>query len=872
MAPYYNALPGDLVPVHYDVSIFDIDLNRDTYGGLVKISLAVRQATNRLVLHFRDLTISSVEAKDGEMHSIGGKIVESNTEKEYFVAEFGERFSENSEIVVEVGFSGIIQTNMAGFYRSGYKDGESDKTMLLTQFEATDARRAFPCMDEPALKATFEVHITAPSELTVLGNTPVAAAVSVSNSETITSFHRTPRMSTYLLAWAIGEFEYIESHTKALYADNKPLPVRIYTTRGYNYQAELALELAPKIVDFFSEIFEIKYPLPKLDLIAVHSFSHNAMENWGLITYRSTALLYDPATSSPEYKQKVAYVVAHEIAHQWFGNLVTMQWWDELWLNEGFATWVGYLAVDHLFPDWDIFSAFVSTSLQTALTLDGLRNSHPIKVPVVDALDIDQLFDQISYLKGASTIMMLSGYLGRETFLRGVAIYLSCNKYGNATSDDLWQGLAAASGQDVASMMHQWINSIGFPVVDVSVHEQSLVFTQNRFLNGGGVTEEENAVNWWIPLGGPKDVPETFSEKSAKAPLPTGFFKINKDSQAFIRVNYAPELLRNNVLPHFSEMSSKDKVGIIADVAAIAVSGDVHTNSATFLELVHSVVLSGAIGDDYEAWLELSSRLRAFATIFAGHSDQLTRLVSEFLKASYVQIAENLLLQPPQPDNFLWTSLRNHILNNAATLRIEKVDQLANELFAEWKKSGKIDPALRYFTFSSVASQENVLQDDINVIFSQVTSPFALDLREIALSALGNVTDRNIAKLLMEKLSFKLATGNPVIPTMDAHFLAGPLSRNVAVKDLFWLFFRENYTTLHAEMSTNMVVMDRFVKMTLGNYSTSETEKQVREFFKSKDTHGFERSLAQVLDQIAINAACFDRDAQKVHLKLLLLY
>jgi aminopeptidase N len=258
-------------------------------------------------------------------------------------------------------FVGSMNPDMAGFYRSSYKSQSgTQEYMFSTQFEACDARRAFPCFDEPNRKATFSVTISAPEGYDVLSNMPIKNKQELPGNpgHVEYTFEKTPKMSTYLLAWAIGKFEYIEAFTKREYG-GKPLPVRVYTTHGLKEQARLALETAVKVVDYYSEAFDIDYPLPKLDMIAVHDFASNAMEHWGLVTYRVTALLFDEETSDPAYKTRVVYVIAHELAHQWFGNLVTMDWWSELWLNEGFATWMGWLAVDHLYPEWDVWAQFV---------------------------------------------------------------------------------------------------------------------------------------------------------------------------------------------------------------------------------------------------------------------------------------------------------------------------------------------------------------------------------------------------------------------------------------------------------------------------------------------------------------------------------
>ena len=352
---------------------------------------------------------------------------------------FQEEIIASSDTVLSIRYAGTMNNSMAGFYRSKYKpavtpvdsvpmDGEHH-VMFSTQFESSDARRALPCFDEPNLKATFDVSIEIPEDQTALSNMPEKEVKRGKAGLKTVVFERTPVMSTYLLAWAFGDFEYVEGYTQRKY-QGKQLPCRVYTTRGLKEQGRFALENCHQVVDYFSEIFKIDYPLPKMDLLAVHEFSHGAMENWGLVTYRTTAVLFDEKQSDAKYKNRVAYVVAHELAHQWFGNLVTMDWWSELWLNEGFATWVGWLAIDRLYPDHEVWSQFVTEAVQTAQNLDSLRASHPIEVPVRDALEVEQIFDAISYLKGSSVIRMLSGHLGVETFLEGVSAYLKKHAYG----------------------------------------------------------------------------------------------------------------------------------------------------------------------------------------------------------------------------------------------------------------------------------------------------------------------------------------------------------------------------------------------------------------------------------------------------------
>lgn len=879
-APYYDALPSSLRPIHYDVHILDIDIHGETYKGKVTIQLVVDGPTNELHLNYRDLSVSADKITvTSQSISIGVSAIEEFKEKEYFVIKLDQELKKGGDVLVTLEYDGIVQTNMAGMYKSSYEENGVKKFMLSTQFEATDARRTFPCLDEPALKATFIVQLVVDKHLETLANTPVKSVQDIEGDKKLVTFEKTPIMSTYLLAWAIGELEYVESFTQGFYHDNKPLPIRIYTTKGYTSEAQFALNIAPKIVDYFSKIFEIKYPLPKLDLIAVHAFSHNAMENWGLITYRSTALLYSDTKSDPSYKQKVAYVVAHEIAHQWFGDLVTMQWWDELWLNEGFATWVGYLAVDYLFPEWDIFSVFVSESLQQALDLDGLASSHPIKVPVKDALEIDELFDAISYLKGGSTILMLSNYLGIDVFLKGVAKYLNTHKYGNATSDDLWNAISDVSGEPVNEMMEFWIKRIGFPLINVESNfaESKLNVTQSRYLNNGEVKPEENKVLWWIPLSistGPKesdilDIDHSKSVITSKEltidnfPIAANdFFKINKDSKGVYRVNYSSDILQNNIFPYFNNLSVKDKIGVIADISSIAVSGGKTTSTVTLLELLKSVVLDDfSIGEDYVVWLELGTRLNTILTTFSGVDDELTKSLINFSQKIYYKIATQLIETEINETDFLKTKLKAEILSRAGSLLIPEIKEHAKKLFFGLKDNGQsIEPSLRKFVFGTIAASSDLAtEENFEYILSEVTTPTSLNSREVALSALGQINNDKLSDRLIAYL-----IDIDTIPIMDSHFLAVPLSTNINTRDKFWEFFSKNYDEFYKHMSTNMVVLDRLIKLSLKNYQSFEKYDQITEFFKDKDIHGFERSLKQALDTVKINATWYERDHTEV--------
>jgi aminopeptidase N len=379
-----DILPDTIKPINYDLSLFNLEFGGDwKYDGIVKIQSQVKSETKELVLNTKEIEITGADVlgKDG----ISMSDVSYDTKSERATVKFSKEIP-SGETVIAVKFKGVMNRAMAGFYRSKYKpvgtpakgtptDGEFHY-MFSTQFEACDARRAFPCFDEPNLKASFDFEIEIPEDLVALSNMPEKGTTKGSKDGLKkVAFEKTPAMSTYLAAWAVGDFTYVEDFTKRQY-NGKNLPVRVYTTRGLEEQGRFALEHAHKTLDYFSDIFGIEYPLPKSDLLAVSEFAMGAMENWGLVTYRTTAVLYEEGKSDARFQNRVAYVVAHELAHQWFGNLVTMDWWNELWLNEGFATWVGWLAVDHLHPEWKVWSQFIVRSQRRGIWPDSCLPVH----------------------------------------------------------------------------------------------------------------------------------------------------------------------------------------------------------------------------------------------------------------------------------------------------------------------------------------------------------------------------------------------------------------------------------------------------------------------------------------------------------------
>ncbi|KAF2085743.1 hypothetical protein K490DRAFT_46004 [Saccharata proteae CBS 121410] len=860
MASDRDILPDTVKPSNYAISLYDIEFGGAfSYQGTVTISLQIRKAIKEITLNSYQLKIHSAELASSKTSNI---TYDEKSQRATLTFDDEVAPTSNAELVIK--FQGTVNNLMAGFYRSRYKPAVTPAAsvakdnewhyMYSTQFESCDARRAFPCFDEPNLKATFDVDLEIPEDQVALSNMPEKDVKKASKQGfKIVSFEKTPIMSTYLLAWAIGDFDYVEDFTRRKY-NGKNLPVRVYTTKGLKEQGRFALEHAHKTVDYFSEIFRIEYPLPKVDLIAVHEFSHGAMENWGLITYRTTAVLFDPANSDQKYQNRVAYVVAHELAHQWFGNLVTMDWWSELWLNEGFATWVGWLAVDHLHPEWNVWGQFCSEAIQTAFSLDSLRNSHPIEVPVRNALEVDQIFDSISYLKGSSVIRMLSAHLGVETFLKGVADYLSAHKYGNATTNDLWSALSKASGQDVNAFMDPWIRKIGFPLVTVAEEPGQITVQQRRFLLSGDVKPEEDETTWWVPLGLKNGSQTTAKDTSALTVkedtirgIDDSFYKLNANQDGFYRTNYPPARLMK-LGSAKDKLSVEDKIGLIGDAAALAQSGDATT--AGFLSLVEGFQDE----QEYIVWQQI---ILALGNIRSKLSDdeEISRGLRTFTRKLVTPATDKIGWEFAENESFLTGQNRAQLIAAAGLAGHEGVIKEAQRRFAAYQKgdTSAIHPSLRSAIFRIVVTEGG--PEAYEAVKQEYLSTKSIDGKEICLQSMGRVQTPELAKQYLD-FSFSGA-----VPVQDRHSPAASLSANAKTRHALWEYIKANWDTkVFPELSGNMVVLDRYVKLSLGKFSSYEVAEDVKRFFEGKDVSGFDRALAQSNDIITGGAAYKERD------------
>lgn len=716
-------LPANVVPKHYDLTL-EPDFSKLTFDGTVVIDLDVAEDSKAISLHTLELEIHSAKVSaDGKVvryapsarrlplgfltatnafHSDSPKVsYDEKTQVSKF--DFSDVISKGSKAQLEIKFTGQLNDKMAGFYRSTYKKEDGTEGLLATsQMEPTDARRSFPCFDEPALKATFTVTLVADKNLTCLSNMDVASesevqsAISGSAKKSV-KFNKSPQMSTYLVAFIVGELNYIETNAFRV-------PVRVYAPPGQDIEhGRFSLELAARTLAFYEKVFGIEFPLPKMDQVAIPDFAQGAMENWGLVTYRVVDLLLDEKSSGAATKERVAEVVQHELAHQWFGNLVTMDWWEGLWLNEGFATWASWYSCNEFYPEWKVWQTFVTDTLQGALSLDSLRSSHPIEVPVKRADEINQIFDAISYSKGSCVLRMISTYLGEETFLEGVRRYLKKHAYGNTQTGDLWASLADASGKKVEEVMAAWTKEVGFPVVTVSESGPDTVHVkQNRFLRTGDVKPEEDQVLYPVLLalrtkeGVDKSLVLDKREADFKVSS-TDFFKVNADHTSPYRTSYAPERLeklgkaaKEGLLP------VEDRAGMIADAGALAQSGYQKTSGVLSL-------LKGFDSEtEFVVWNEIVARLTAVQSAWIFEDEAVRNGLEKFQRSLLSAKAHTLGWTFTSKDGHIEQQFKAMLFGSAGLSGDEEIIKASKEMFTKYMAGDKtaIHPNIRGSVFA----------------------------------------------------------------------------------------------------------------------------------------------------------------------------
>ncbi|KAJ2407862.1 hypothetical protein J3F80_002514 [Coemansia sp. RSA 2526] len=856
-------LPTNVTPTHYDLLLAP-NLEALTYTGEVRIKVHINEETSEIVLHSNELELLKAALIIGDEAPLQASRIELKKEDETAHLHFEQPLAAGSNATLFVSFHGVLNDLMVGFYRSKYKDAQgAEKFMATTQFEPTDARRAFPCWDEPMQKATFGVTLRVSEGLTALSNMDVAETTNSGDGLKEVRFNITPVMSTYLLAFVVGELEYIEAHTSGKH-NGRAIPCRVYTTPGKSAQGQFALDVAVQVLEYFADVFGIAYALPKLDQIAIGDFEAGAMENWGLVTYREVALLVDAASTSSRARQQVAYVVSHELAHQWFGNLVTMEWWSELWLNEGFATWVGTLAVDHVFPEYHIWTQFLVDDLQRALALDALRSSHPIQVPVRRSAEISQIFDAISYSKGGSAIRMLSSYIGLDSFFRGVRAYLQKHKYANASTQDLWRALSDASGVDVNEFMAIWTRTIGYPILTVEELPggTQIQVRQNRYLSAGAVSDDEDQVLWWVPLrvatpgSDAQRTTDVLTTRNATVDVPVGtakWYKLNQDTVGIYRVKYPPGAVANLATAIAAgELEVNDRIGIIADAAALASSG--HSNTSDFLTLLR------AYRNETElvVWQEISLRLDVLQSVWADEADVIDK-IRALTQSLFSPLAKRLGWDAAAGEDSLNSRLRALAIRYAGCSGDSAVVAETKRRFAAFfdgDRSVFNTDTLRAAFVVAVRTGGREEFAKVQEYYLDAANP--VDQQLAALSSMGFTTD---PELLDELFEFALSDR---VRNQDVHQAIMAVNTYGPSRARLWQWYRDNYALLATRYRASMSYMGILVRLSVAEFTGAARADEVEAFFAALNTSKFQRVVDQSLEKIRSNTRWLEKDRADV--------
>ena len=556
-------LPEVAAPENYKLT-FTPDLAKATFEGDETISLRVLKPTSEITLNAVDIDFHEVTIKSGG--TTQKAIVTPEKEKEMVVLSVAKPLAAGAA-TIHVTYSGILNSEMRGLYIG--KDDQGRK-YAATQFESTDARRAFPSFDEPDYKATFDITAVADNGLVAISNSKVLSDSPSSNGKHAVRFATTPKMSSYLAALVVGNFEYIEGEADGI-------PIRVYSTPGKKEMGKFALETAEHVLSYYDKYFSIKYPYGKLDLIGIPDFSAGAMENTGCITFREVILLIDEKQGSVELKKEIASVIAHEMAHQWFGDLVTMKWWDDIWLNEGFATWMSSKPIQAWKPEWNFNLDDVSDTDRT-LNTDSLANTRPIHQAAETPGQIQELFDGIAYGKAASVLRMLEAYLGEQTFRAGVNAYIEKHQYANATADDFWGAQAKTSKKPVDQIMPTFVKQAGVPIIDVksqcSGNSTTVAMDQHRYYYDREKFQAANDELWQVPLcmkssTGAKQC-ELLTKKQESFTLSgcSTWVLANAGATGYYRVGYQPDTVKALASDAESKLSPAERIALLSDIWA----------------------------------------------------------------------------------------------------------------------------------------------------------------------------------------------------------------------------------------------------------------------------------------------------------------
>ena len=831
-----SRLLDQFIPHHYDLSI-NLDRNERSFSGIVTINGSSPNGT--LALHAKDLSIESITVNGHASAWTQQKNDELLIESKDFTA---------GKVIIVVAFSGVISDAMHGLYPCYFEVNGVKKQLLATQFESHHAREVFPCIDEPAAKATFDVTLTTELAVQVLGNMPIKSQTQ-ENERLVTTFQTTPRMSSYLLAWVVGELHKKSAVTK------RGVEVNVWATAAHSASMfDFPLDIAVRTIDFFEEYFGIDYPLPKSDHVALPDFSSGAMENWGLITYREMALLADTKHTSVSSRHYVATVIAHELSHQWFGNLVTMNWWNNLWLNESFATVMEYIAIDALHPEWNAWLDFATQESIMALRRDAISGVQPVQVEVNHPDEISTIFDgAIVYAKGARLLRMLESYLGQADFRKGLADYFKTHAYGNTEADDLWRALQNASGKDVSGLMSAWISQPGYPVVTMQCANEQTTLTQEQFFIWPA---QKNSKLWPIPLHASDSAfPERFDthELIVEGTQPA---RLNVGDSAHFLTHYDEVLFDHHLLHLYdAENTVLDRLQLLHEQTLLARGNRLPSDKLIPLLTAYRRETTEPVWDIMSLAL---SELKKFVDPDTLPDRKLRDLAIYLAKDNYNRLGWTAQANESEED----TKLRSIVVS--MMLYGEDPEAIATALnLSSSKPVEQLDPNLRALILGAGVRHG----DGSNLIDTLITTYRTTSSNELMMdisSALASSRDQGVLKKIVA-----LTSDESTVRPQDAVRWFIGVMRNRDGRSIAWQWLQENWDWVMQTFGGDKSY-DDFPRYAASILMTQEEYEEYEAFFgPMQDEPSLKRTIAMGLSDIKARVELIERDANDVRQRLI---
>ncbi|XP_043933639.1 endoplasmic reticulum aminopeptidase 1-like [Protopterus annectens] len=851
--PWNNSrLPTDITPEYYHISIKP-DLDRQTFSGQVRIRLSVQKNTSYIILNSKRLQITEAVLLEVASNESAEKIIPRILQEpvnEQLGLLFQNVLCIGRKYVLTVSFSAKLASSFSGFYKAFYQTRTGMRRMLAaTHFEPIAARTAFPCFDEPSFKSIFAVTIIRDPQHKALSNMPKKNSVTRFDGCVEDNFMDSVKMSSYLVAFVVSDFV---SHTTTW---QRGIKVSVYTEEDVLYQALYAHQLSMKVLEFYENLFKIPYPLPKLDLVAIPDFESGAMENWGLITFRKTSLLYDPETSTLKNKLWVSLVTAHELAHQWFGNLVTMKWWNDLWLNEGFASYMEYFSISHLKPSWSVEDFFLIGTFYKALDKDSFKSSHPISVPVTGSAHIREMFDDVSYCKGASILRMLQHFLTKRVFFDGIVSYLRKHSYGNAHKDHLWEALSLSASTEgrpvnVKAIMDTWTVQKGYPLVSITLDGRTLKLTQQIFTQ---YQQDDAGFSWQIPFtyytsNSPKIVTYLMKNREETVSIPDDvrWVKANVNSRGFYRVSYDPSTF-SAIIGQLSQnhniFSKIDRASLIDDAFYLASNG--RLNFSAFFSL--TLYLKREM-----EYLPIRMTAKHIGTMLSKFSIGRKFCIMKLLKEHIWKLFGTQMDLQTWSDSGTLPQQGLRVLLHSLAMgfrhRFSAEDQ-ALGLFNTWMASdgqAKLPKTLRGLIFKT-GIKKGGNQQWYFLLRKYQESVSSSDRLQM-LSALART--RSIRKQIW---LLKASLINQNIKSQDFRTILKQVCCSRRGVVLGWLFIKYNWDKLVKKFSLGSTYLTRVVLTVTSRFASRKMYNEVKKFFQSKNGTTGLAFYRQSLESIQVN-------------------